>query len=112
MELVVTPLRTSGGSYLLRYWLTLEGGGRGDGLSQYPTPPSFHSPRDDFMISFISGNDRTGFFPTEPNRTEFEKRFYLTEPNRISVTEPNRTMPNHSCLNISRKSHGEYRSRC
>eukprot|EP00116_Pleurobrachia_bachei_P017502 sb/3477764/ len=50
-------------------------------------------------------------FPTEPNRTEFEKRFYRTEPNRISVTEPNRTIPNFSCLNISRKSPREHRSR-
>ena len=54
---------------------------------------------------YTAGNDRTGFFSTEPNRTESEKSFYRTEPNRISVTEPNRTAPNLSYLNTSLKSH-------
>ena len=43
---------------------------------------------------WVTGNDRTGIFSTEPNRTESEKPFYRTEPNRILVTEPNRTTLN------------------
>ena len=44
------------------------------------------------------GNDRTGFFSTEPNRTEFEKLFYRTEPNRTEPNFGNRTEPNHTKL--------------
>eukprot|EP00116_Pleurobrachia_bachei_P013599 sb/3473861/ len=53
--------------------------------------------RIDYLISYPApdGNDRTGFFSIEPNRTEPEKMFYRTEPNRISVIEPNRTQTFH-----------------
>ena len=42
--LVVTPLSSSGGSYLERYWFTRDGRGRGEFSSHHPTPPSFQSP--------------------------------------------------------------------
>ena len=53
-------------------------------------------PLNETIGSQVSGNDRTGFFSAEPNRTEFEKLFTVpnrTEPNRISVTEPNPSEP-------------------
>ena len=56
--------------------------------------------------------NRDFFHRTEPNRIWKNFLPNRTEPNRISVTEPNRTTQNFSYLNTSLKIHRKRRSRC